>query len=195
MVWHRDKEDGLILLGWERVETLKSKVTTQEAYSGEEPEKLDHLAARPLNELMDLGPNTAHTNQKPKNSFSPGVRVVKAEDDDPDVAVVVEFLPPEKDRNIYGQTMECEAVRVAFPTALDVAQVTGESFARPCSRRTATTRAQTLLVHEREPRIRREPVHALRSRRQGRPRRSGRGGRNRSAEWRLYHGSVRRPTR
>jgi DNA-binding Lrp family transcriptional regulator len=103
----------------ERVETLESKISTQEAYSGEEPEKLDHLAARPMNELMDLGPNTAHMNQKPQNPFSPGDRVVKAEDDDPDVAVVVEVLPPEKDENIYGQTMEGEAVRVAFPSALD----------------------------------------------------------------------------
>lgn len=62
IVWHRDNEDGHSLLDWERVETLESKVATQEAYSGEEPSKLDHLAARPMNELMDLGPNTAHMN-------------------------------------------------------------------------------------------------------------------------------------
>ncbi|WP_323172202.1 hypothetical protein [Natrialba sp. PRR66] len=119
MVWHRDNEDALILLGWERTETLKSKVRTQEAYSGEEPEKLAHLAARPMNELQDLGPNTAHMNQKPQNPFTPGDRVVKAEDNDPSVAVVVEVLPPEQDVNLYGQTMDGEAVCVAFPNSLD----------------------------------------------------------------------------
>lgn len=119
MVWHRDNEDGLILLGWERVETLHSKVTTQEAYSGDEPTKLDHLAARPMNELMDLGPNTAHMNQKPQNPFSPGDRVVKADDKDASVAVVIEVLPPEKDMRVYGQSMDGEAVCVAFPSSLD----------------------------------------------------------------------------
>jgi hypothetical protein len=119
MVWHRDNEDGLILLGWERVETLKSKVSTQEAYSGDEPTKLDHLAARPMNELMDLGPNTAHMNQKPQNPFSPGDRVIKAGDEDASVAVVVEVLPPEKDVGVYGQSMDGEAVCVAFPSSLD----------------------------------------------------------------------------
>lgn len=120
MVWHRDKEDGLILLGWERVETLKSKVATQEEFSGNEPDKLDHLAARPMNELMDLGPNTAHMNQKPQNPFSPGDRVINAEDDDASVAVVVEIPPPEKEVGIYGQTFEDEAVNVAFPSTLDM---------------------------------------------------------------------------
>jgi hypothetical protein len=119
MVWHRDNEDGLILLGWERVETLESKVATQEAYSGDEPTKLDHLAARPMNELMDLGPNTAHMNQKPQNPFAPGDRVVKSGDEDASVAVVVEVLPPEKDVGVYGQSMEGVAVRVAFPSSLD----------------------------------------------------------------------------
>ena len=119
MVWHRDNEDGLILLGWERVETLESKAATQESYSGTEPEKLDHLSSRPMNELMDLGPNTAHMNQKPENPFSPGDRVVKAEDPDASVAVVVEVLPPEKEVGVYGQTMDGEAVRVAFPSTLD----------------------------------------------------------------------------
>jgi hypothetical protein len=119
MVWHRDNEDGLILLGWERVETLKSKVSTQEAYSGDEPTKLDHLAARPMNELMDLGPNTAHMNQKPQNPFSPGDRVIKAGDEDASVAVVVAVLPPEKDVGVYGQSMDGEAVCVAFPSSLD----------------------------------------------------------------------------
>jgi len=54
-----DNEDTLILLGWERTEARKSKVKTQDAYSGEELEKLAHLAARPMNELQELGPNTA----------------------------------------------------------------------------------------------------------------------------------------
>ncbi|WP_256295969.1 hypothetical protein [Haloarchaeobius salinus] len=119
MVWHRDNEDGLILLGWERTETLKSKVATQDEYSGEEPEKLAHLSARPMNELHDLGPNTAHLNQKPENPFSPGDRVTKAGDDDASVAVVVEVLPPEKNTTAFGQTMDGEAVNVAFPEMLD----------------------------------------------------------------------------
>jgi len=50
MVWHRDNEDSLMLLGWERLETLKSKVESEAEYSGEAPAKLDHLAARPMNE-------------------------------------------------------------------------------------------------------------------------------------------------
>ena len=119
MVWHRDNEDALIMLGWERTETLKSKVKTQDAYSGDEPEKLAHLAARPMNELHELGPNTAHMNQKPTNPFSPGDRVQKAEDENPSVAVVVEVLPPEKDVSLYGQSIDGEAVRVAFPSTLD----------------------------------------------------------------------------
>jgi hypothetical protein len=119
MVWHRDKEDGLILLGWERTETLASKVRTQEAFSGTEPEKLDHLATRPMNELQDLGPNTAHMNQKPENPFSPGDRVVKAGDEEASTAVVVEVLPPETEVSLYGQTVDGEAVRVAFPEMLD----------------------------------------------------------------------------
>ena len=119
MVWHRDDEDGLILLGWERTETLRSKVASQEVYSGEEPEKLAHLAARPMNELHELGPNTAHMNQKPQNPFRPGDRVVKTGDDDPSVAVVVEVLPPEKEVNLYGQALDGEAVSVAFPSTLD----------------------------------------------------------------------------
>ena len=119
MVWHRDKEDGYILLGWERVETLQSKVKTQKEFSGNEPDKLDHLSARPMNELMDLGPNTAHMNQKPQNPFSPGDRVIKSADDDASVGVVIETPPPEKEVGIYGQTMEGEAVNVAFPSSLD----------------------------------------------------------------------------
>jgi len=119
MVWHRDKEDALILLGWERTETLKSKAETQEEYSGEEPENLAHLSARPMNELHDLGPNTAHLNQKPENPFSPGDRVTKADDGDASVAVVVEVLPPEKNMAAFGQTMDGEAVNVAFPEMLD----------------------------------------------------------------------------
>ncbi|WP_255151328.1 hypothetical protein [Halorarius halobius] len=119
MVWHRDNEDSLILLGWERLETLHSKVSAQDQYSGEEPEKLDHLAARPMNEIMDLGPNTAFMNQKPENPFSPGDRVIKSGDDDASVAVVVDLLPPEKEVGVYGQQMDGEAVRVAFPSSLD----------------------------------------------------------------------------
>jgi hypothetical protein len=119
MVWHRDNEDALILLGWERTETLKSKVSTQSAYSGEEPEKLAHLAARPMNEFHELGPNTAHLNQKPQNPFTPGDRVQKAGDSEASVAVVVEVLPPEKEGQVYGQTMDGEAVSVAFPSSLD----------------------------------------------------------------------------
>jgi hypothetical protein len=119
MAWHRDNEDALILLGWERTETLKSKVHTQEEYSGEEPEKLAHLAARPMNELQDLGPNTAHLNQKPENPYRPGDRVVKSGDDDASVAVVVEVLPPEQNAELYGQEFEGEAVSVAFPSSLD----------------------------------------------------------------------------
>lgn len=119
MVWHRDNEDGLILLGWEHVDTLKSKVRTQEAYSGEEPEKLKHLAARPMNDLSDLGPNTAYMNQKPVNPFSPGDRVVKKEDEDASVAVVVEVLPPESQVELYGKELDGEGVRVAFPSSLD----------------------------------------------------------------------------
>ncbi|EMA03626.1 hypothetical protein [Haloferax denitrificans] len=119
MVWHRDNEDSLILLGWERTETLKSKAASQEKYSGEEPEKLDHLAARPMNELIDLGPNTAYMNQKPKNPFSPGDRVKKKGDKDASVAIVVEVLPPEQNTGAYGVEMEGEAVSVAFPSSLD----------------------------------------------------------------------------
>lgn len=87
MVWHRDNEDSLILLGWERLETLTSKAATQEQYSGTEPEKLDHLAARPMNEVRNLGPNTAHMNQKPENPFKPGDRVVRADEENGSMAV------------------------------------------------------------------------------------------------------------
>lgn len=119
MVWHRDDEDSLMLLGWERVETLESKVETESQYSGEAPAKLDHLSARAMNELLDLGPNTAHMNQKPDNPFQPGDRVVKAEDDEPSVGVVVEVLPPEKNTGAFGQAIDGEVVEVAFPSSLD----------------------------------------------------------------------------
>ncbi|WP_435101210.1 hypothetical protein [Halarchaeum sp. P4] len=119
MVWHRDNEDSLMLLGWERLATLTSKVESERAYAGDSPAKLDHLAARPMNELIDLGPNTAHMNQQPTNPFRPGDRVVRADDDDLSVGVVVEVLPPEKDANPFGGEMEGEAVRVAFPSSLD----------------------------------------------------------------------------
>jgi len=72
-----------------------------------------------MNEFHELGPNTAHMNQKPQNPFSPGDRVVKAGDTDASVAVVIELLPPEKDVSLYGQSMDGEAVRVAFPNMLD----------------------------------------------------------------------------
>ncbi len=117
MVWHRDKEDSLVLVGWERVDTLVSKVRTQEEYGGEEPEKLDHLAMRPMNDLVDLGPNTAHLNQTPENPFEPGDRVDT--DGDGSVGIVVEVLPPETQVELYGQEISGEVVRVAFPSALD----------------------------------------------------------------------------
>jgi hypothetical protein len=119
MVWHRDNEDSLILLGWEHVETLVSKVRTEAAFSGANPEKLDHIAVRPMNDLADLGPNTAHMNQKPENPFAPGDRVVRKDDDDASVAVVVEVLPPETQVELYGHELDGEAVRVAFPASLD----------------------------------------------------------------------------
>lgn len=118
MAWRRDKEDSLVLLGWERVETLISKVESQEEFSGEEPEKLKHLAMQPMNDLADLGPNTAHMNQKPENPFRPGDRVAPHGDGD-STAVVVEVLPPETNVELYGQELDGEAVRVAFPSALD----------------------------------------------------------------------------
>lgn len=118
MVWHRDSEDSLILLGWEHVETLESKVQTEREYSGDAPEKLAHLAARPMNDLADLGPNTANMNQKPENPFKPGDRVIK-KGDDSSVAVVVEVLPPETQVELYGQELEGEAVRVTYPEYLD----------------------------------------------------------------------------
>lgn len=110
MVWHRDNEDPLIMLGWERTETLKSNVRTQEAYSGEESEKLAHLATRPMNDLHDLEPNTVHLNQKPENPFQPSDRVVKAIDDDSSVGVVDEVLPPEENATLDGQELEGEDV-------------------------------------------------------------------------------------
>lgn len=118
MAWHRDNEDSLILLGWEHVQTLTSKVETQEEYSGDEPDKLKHIPMRPMNELNDLGPNTAFLNQKPENPFSPGDRVVKKGESDPTTAVVTEVLPPETQVELYGQEIEGEVVRVAFPDSL-----------------------------------------------------------------------------
>lgn len=85
MVWHRDNEDGLMLPGSECLETLKSKVEAETAFSDDSLVKLDHLAARLMNELIDLGPHTAHMNQKPENLFSPVDRVVKAGDAEPSV--------------------------------------------------------------------------------------------------------------
>jgi len=119
MAWHRDNEDSLILLGWEHVKTLQSKVETEEQFSGESPAKLEHLATRPMNDLQDLGPNTANMNQKPENPFQPGDRVRKREDADASVGVVIEVLPPETQVELYGQELDGEAVRVAFPDSLD----------------------------------------------------------------------------
>jgi len=119
MVWHRDNEDSLIMLGWERVETLASKVETERQFSGNSPAKLEHLATRPMNELRDLGPNTANMNQTPENPFSPGDRVEKRDDEDASVGVVVEVLPPETQVELYGQELDGEAVRVTFPSSLD----------------------------------------------------------------------------
>jgi len=119
MAWHRDNEDSLILLGWERVEALESKVRSQAQFSGEEPDKLEHLAMRPMNDLVDLGPNTAHMNQTPENPFSPGDRVVRKDDEEASVAVVVEVLPPETTVELFGQELDGEGVQVAFPSSLD----------------------------------------------------------------------------
>lgn len=119
MVWHRDNEDSLILLGWEWVDTLTTKVRTQENFSGEEPEKIEHLAMQPMNSLLDLGPNTAYMNQKPENPFSPGDLVKKKSDSENSRAIVVEVLPPETQVELYGQEIQGEAVRVAFPNSLE----------------------------------------------------------------------------
>ena len=119
MVWHRDNEDSLIMLGWEHVETLESKVETEAQYSGESPAKLEHLATRPMNDLQDLGPNTANMNQKPENPFEPGDRVEKRDDEDASVGVVVEVLPPETQVELYGKELDGEGVRVAFPSSMD----------------------------------------------------------------------------
>jgi len=119
MVWHRDNEDSLMLIGWEHVDTLKSKVRTEEQFSGDSPAKLEHLAVRPMNDLQDLGPNTANMNQTPENPYQPGDRVEKAGEEDASVAVVVEVLPPETQVELYGQELDGEAVRVAFPSSLD----------------------------------------------------------------------------
>lgn len=118
VVWHRDNEDGLVLLGWERIETLRSKVESENRFSGESPPKLDHLAVRPMNELLDLGPNTAHMNERPENPFSPGDRVRKADEADGDLGVVVAVLPPEKGVELYGSAVEGEVVEVAYPSSL-----------------------------------------------------------------------------
>jgi hypothetical protein len=91
MVWHRDNEDALILLGWERIETLRSKVETE--YEGKTLEQLDHLPARSMTQLLDLGPSTAQMNQRIECDFAIGDRVQPADDDDPTVGVVVDLLP------------------------------------------------------------------------------------------------------
>ena len=119
MAWHRDNEDALMLLGWVRTRTLESKVTADAEYDGDTPSKLDHLSVRAMNELVDLGPNTAHMNQRPSSPFIPGDRVVKTGKEDPSVGVVIDVLPPEHEADIMGQTMEGEAIQVTFPSILD----------------------------------------------------------------------------
>jgi hypothetical protein len=119
MAWHRDNEDALMLLGWVRTRTLESKVTANAEYDGDTPSKLDHLSVRAMNELVDLGPNTAHMNQRPSSPFIPGDRVVKTGKEDPSVGVVIDVLPPEHEADIMGQTMEGEAIQVTFPSILD----------------------------------------------------------------------------
>ncbi|MDZ7688750.1 MAG: hypothetical protein U5J64_08535 [Halobacteriales archaeon] len=114
MSWHRDNEDALMLLGWSRVETLKSKVEADDEYDAENPSRLDHLTARRMNELIDLGPNTAHMNQRPTNPFEHGDRVVKNDGSSREPGIVVEVLPPEKEGNVHGQTFEGEAINVAY---------------------------------------------------------------------------------
>jgi len=37
MAWHRDDEDALMLLGWTRVDTLKSKVEADDSYAADNP--------------------------------------------------------------------------------------------------------------------------------------------------------------
>lgn len=119
MAWHRDNEDALMLLGWVRTRTLEGKVSAEESYEGENLSKLDHLAVRPMNELIDLGPNTAHMNQRPLSPFGPGDRVVKSGDADASVGVVIDVLPPEHEASVMGQTMDGEAIQVTFPATLD----------------------------------------------------------------------------
>ena len=96
-----------------------------------------------MNELHDLGPNTAHLNQKPENPFRPGDRVVKTGDADASIAVVVEVLPPEKNATLYGQEMEGEAVSVAFPTMLDAGPGNWREIPPRNSPRTVTTRTSS----------------------------------------------------
>lgn len=115
MVWHRDDEDSMILLGWAFVETLSSKVSAENQYDGDVA-KLDHLSVRPMNELVDLGPNAMNLNQLPDNPFKPGDRVVKG---DNSVGVVTEIVPPDKDVSVYGTEVNGEVVNVTFPSKLD----------------------------------------------------------------------------
>lgn len=128
MAWHRDNEDALILLGWERVETLESKARTESEYTGDSPAKLDHIAVQEMNSLPDLGPNTAHMNQTPDNPFEPGDRVVKASDDDASMGVVIEVMPPENTSGAYGTEIDGEAVNVTFPDILDEGPGNWKSF-------------------------------------------------------------------
>ena len=128
MSWHRDNEDALMLLGWTRVETLKSKVEADDEYVADNPSQLDHLAARPMNELLDLGPNTAHMNQRPENPFEPGDRVVKQDGSNRSPGIVVEVLPPEDDGDVHGTTFEGEAINVAFAEPMNAGPGTWRDY-------------------------------------------------------------------
>jgi len=114
MVWHRDNEDSLILLGWERVNTLSSKIRTENEFSGEAPDKLDHLATRGMNELAGLGPNTANMSQKPEHEFEPGDKVRPDKKANSSGGIVVEVLPPDSMDSYKG-----EPVNVAFKNSLE----------------------------------------------------------------------------
>jgi hypothetical protein len=109
MTWHRDNEDALMLLGWERIETLRSKAETE--FDGESPDSLDHLAARPMNQLLELGPTAAQMNQKAPSTFAIGDEVVPENSDAGAAAVIVDLLP--RDLTEFG------SVEIAFKSDLD----------------------------------------------------------------------------
>jgi len=83
-----------------------------------------------MNDLQDLGPNIENMNQKPENPFEPGDRVEKKGEEDPLVGVVVKVLPPETQIELYGQELDGEGVRVAFPGSLDEGPANWREFDR-----------------------------------------------------------------